>query len=197
MVHLSRARIRARVRRAAAAAEDEAHEGGELNLVPYLDVIVNTVIFLLATTASTLPFAQVHASAPRYPPVEQKQDTPGPPPGEQGLQLTVAISYSGFIVAGAGGVMRDAAGQLPTVPCAAPLVKGRCPRHDLAALTRLAREIKRRYPHERRVRIAADRQIPYRTVIHTMDALRGKSTPRCTGSDGCLFDRVSFATGVQ
>jgi biopolymer transport protein ExbD len=199
-----RARIRARVRRAIHRAEEEQHEGGELNLVPYLDIVVNTMIFLLACTATTVPLAHVHASSPKTDPVTQEKRS-GPPPGStEGLNLTVAISYGGFIVAGSGGVMRDEAGQLPTVPCTRSLVNNTCPRrgYDYEALARLARKIKRRYPRERKVYLTADRNVPYQVVVRTMDALRGicddnrakhnKVQPRA-----CLFDRVVFAAGVQ
>jgi biopolymer transport protein ExbD len=195
-----RARIRARVRRAIHRAEEEEHEGGELNLVPYLDIVVNTMIFLLACTATTAPLAHVHASSPKTDPVTQER-TKGPPPaGSEGLNLTVAISYKGFIVAGRGGVMRDDAGQLPTVPCTRPLVRDTCRRrgYDYEALTRLAAKIKKQYPHERRVYLTADRNVPYQVVVSTMDALRGVSDDKSAkpGRDQ-LFDRVVFAAGVQ
>jgi len=193
--HLERARVRARVRRAMAAADDEAHEGGELNLVPYLDILVNTIIFLLATTVSIVPLAEVQAQAPRE--VDPAVVTASH--GGDRLLLTVAVSDSGFIVAGAGGVLRDRSGRLPTIPCAASLEAGRCPagRYDHHQLTRLAWRIKQRHPDARRVFVSADRNVPYRVIVRTMDALRGKSTARCTGKDGCLFDRVVFSAGVQ
>ena len=51
------AKVRGKIRREIAAAEDAEWEGGEINLVPYLDIVVNTVIFLLATTTSALSMA--------------------------------------------------------------------------------------------------------------------------------------------
>jgi len=189
LTRVNRARVRARLRRAIAAADDEAHEGGELNLVPYLDILVNTIIFLLATTVSVIPLANVRADAPRYVPPGSERTTS---PGGGALSLTVAVTRRGFIVAGAGGVLRDRAGNLPTIP----FVDTPKP-DDLLALAKMAQEIKRRHPGERRVHLLADGQVPYRSVVRTMDALRGKSTARCTGSDGCRFDRVVFGAGVR
>ena len=102
----------------------------------------------------------------------------------------MAVTGSSFIVAGAGGV-------LPTVPCHATETPGQRCSHDFAALTHLAAKIKQHNPDERRVHITADARVPYAVVVRTMDALRGRSTGRCTGQDGCLFDRVVFAAGVK
>lgn len=179
-----RARVRARVRRAMAAAEEEQQEGGELNLVPFLDILVNTIIFLLATTVSMVPLASVHANAPRYVPPREANHAPAAT-GKEGLRLTVAITGRGFIVGGAGGVLRDERGRLPTIPC-------RDGRQDFDGLTRLARTIKQQHPQARRVYLVADAQVPYRTVVRTMDALRGGRT-----KTDRLFDRVVFATGVR
>ena len=132
------------------------------------------------------------------------------------LNLTVAISYTGFIVAGAGGVMNAPDGSTPTIKCGAPLQQGRCPayiatkqgaggekefvwvdKYDYRSLVDLAKKVKAQYPQERQVILTADRQIPYKVVVDTMDILRGKATDKCTGKDGCLFDQVILSAGVQ
>ena len=86
---LNRARVRARVRRILASREETEHEGGELNLVPYLDILVNTIIFLLATTVSVVPLAHVRTDAPHYAPPPRHADRPSPAPPPEGLNLTV------------------------------------------------------------------------------------------------------------
>jgi biopolymer transport protein ExbD len=177
-------RMRFRVRRQAAAAEEEEHQGGELNLVPYLDILVNTIIFLLATTAVALPLVNVLVREPSY--VKPGPDDVG---GDTALNLTVGISQRGFYVAGAGGLLRQEGSP--------PQRRVTVEHHDYRQLTRLAQKIKARYPNERRVVLVADRQVPYAVLIRTMDALRGTSTRACTGEDGCLFDQVSFGTGVM
>ncbi len=57
--------------------------------------------------------------------------------------------------------------------------------------------IKKQFSHERQVIISADRNIPYQVVVRTMDHVRGKSTVKCTGDDGCLFDEIVLSAGVQ
>ena len=77
-----------------------AHEKtGELNIVPYLDIMVNLTMFMLVSMTSVIQFGILNVSAPSYGPA-----TAAAQPGEQkkkvDLLLTVAISTKGFFVAG-------------------------------------------------------------------------------------------------
>lgn len=54
------------------------------------------------------------------------------------------------------------------------------------------RRLKKQHPSLRRLLVGADRHVPYQVLVHTLDTARGKGTARCTGADGCLFDRVVF-----
>lgn len=210
------AKVRGRIRRQIAQAEEEEHEGGELNLVPYLDILVNTIIFLLATTASALALANINVNSPRYEEPAAGATAADPQPEEAKLNLTVAVSYKGFIVAGAGGVIKGADGQVPTIKCSVPLQKDRCPafavtrtnsegqsetvwvdKYNYKALSKMISEVKEKYPNERQAILSADRTIPYKVVVKTMDTLRGNATKKCTGKDGCLFDQVILSAGVQ
>lgn len=192
--------LRARLRRERAGEEGEA---GELNLVPYLDIVVNTVVFLLATTASALPMANIEVLAPKQVPPSEVSDGPV----EAALQLTVAVGYRGFTVAGVGGVMKNAEGELPTIRCRELAGSGRCAArwegqgwrdgYDYAGLEALARRIKARYPGERAVTLTADAGVPYQVVVHALDTLRGRAGGACRLEDGCLFDRVALAAGLQ
>lgn len=211
------AKVRGRVRRETAKAEEEEHEGGELNLVPFLDILINTIIFLLATSASALALANINVNSPRYEDAGAGATADTPDQEEQKrLNLTVAIPYTGFIVAGAGGVMTAADGSSPTIKCSVPLQKNRCPaflatrsnaagetekvwvdKYNYKQLTVMMADIKKKYGGERQAILSADRMIPYKVVIKTMDTLRGKPSPKCTGDDGCLFDQVILSAGVQ
>jgi biopolymer transport protein TolR len=210
------AKVRGRVRREIAKAEEEAEAGGEINLVPYLDIVVNTVIFLLATTASTLFLSNINVNSPRYEDPAVGAVAAQPDEEKAKLNLTVAVSYTGFIIAGAGGVMTAPDGSSPTVRCSVPLQQDRCPaylttrtgaagekeaawvdKYDYKGLVTLVRQVKDKFPGERQAILTADQKIPYKVVIETMDALRGNSTDKCTGKDGCLFDQVVLSAGVQ
>ena len=121
------AKIRGRIRREIAKAEEEEHEGGELNLVPYLDILVNTIIFLLATTASALALANINVNSPRYEDPAVGATAAPSPADEPKLNLTVAVSYKGFIIGGSGAILPGPDGQLPTIKCTVPLQNDRCP----------------------------------------------------------------------
>ncbi|MCC6746452.1 MAG: biopolymer transporter ExbD [Deltaproteobacteria bacterium] len=202
------AKVRARIRREIAAAEESEHEGGEINLVPYLDIITNTVIFMLATTALSITLANINVAAPRYAEPAagaasaEDDDTPK-------LNLTVAVTDTGFRIGGSGGI-------LPLIPCKGALVKGRCPaapvtrandrgdtelvfvdQYDYQGLAKKIADVKKKWVAERQAVLTADRAIPYQVVVKTMDTLRGRSTKKCTGDDGCMFDQVILSAGVQ
>lgn len=212
--HATMAKVRARIRRELAEAEDSEHEGGEINLVPYLDIITNTVIFMLATTALSLALGNINVSAPRY--AEGGGGGSSDDEEQARLNLTVGITYTGFTIGGSAAI-------LPKIPCTAPLRNGRCPvfvasrtnaqgeketywvdKYDYRTLAIKLKEIKlfkdgdvHKYRHERQAVITADRRIPYNVVVRTMDTLRGVATAKCTGDDGCLFDQVILSAGVQ
>ena len=171
---------------------------------------------MLATTALSLALGNINVSAPRY--------AEGGGGGaaddaeqQQRLNLTVGITYTGFTIGGSAAI-------LPKIPCKAPLRNGRCPvflasrtndqgeketfwvdKYDYKTLAIKLKEIKlfkspegaHKYRHERQAIITADRRIPYNVVVKTMDTLRGSATVKCTGDDGCLFDQVILAAGVQ
>jgi len=157
----------------------------------------------IVTLAARKPFKRrlalrcIEARTPSY--TEQR-----PAEHPVGLNLAVAVTYRGFIVGGAGELMRGPDGSLPTIQCAKNLEEGRCPvwmdpkthswtdGHDHEGLARLAASVKRKHPGERSVIVSADRAIPLQTVIRTLDALRGKCA-----DEGCLFDRPVLSPGVQ
>lgn len=210
------AKVRSRVRREIQAVEEAEHEGGEINLVPYLDIITNTVIFLLATTVSVVALANINVTAPRYAPPSAGAASEESDPDRPDLNLTITVSYGGFIIAGSGAVLPGPDGQLPTIKCRTPLEKGRCPAYlgsrmgdegiaepvwiDNYHYKKLSEElakVKKQYAKERRVILLADRTVPYQVVVRAMDTIRGTPTTRCTGKDGCLFDQVILSAGVQ
>lgn len=134
------------------------------------------------------------------------------------LNLTVAVSYKGHLVAGAGGVIGGPKGGNISVPCKR-LEQGRCARfdeskgptkgsqltwpgrwldeYDYVKLASMIKKAKVRFPHERQVIVTADRHVPLQVVVRTIDAVRGKATKKCTGADGCLFDTPILSAGVQ
>lgn len=141
----------------------------ELSLVPYLDVMMNLVIFMLVTIASFMPLGILTI----YPPAIKADDavaTQVPPPS---IQFTVAISLdTGFYV--------STADKPP-----APIPKTANGEFNYEELGKQAAALKEKNKEERTVTIVADRPVRYEVLIKTMDALRHREGKN-------LFDDVKF-----
>src|SRR5450631_2604560 len=74
-------------------APDE--EGGELNIVPFLDIIMNVLMFVLATVTTTFL-----ATIDTFPPARGGR---GGKPNQVSLGLTVIVVPDGFAVKAKGG----------------------------------------------------------------------------------------------
>lgn len=151
---------------------DEAE--GELNIVPYLDILVNLILFLLVTQATLISLGLIDVTAPT-----QVPPGPGPRTDQQSLKLTIGIADGGFFIAAKGGVLGDEKDQ-PTI---ARLSDGA---FDYRALTAKLRAIKNAFHDTDAIYVAADDDIPYDVVVKTLDAARADA-------QGPLFAAVAFA----
>lgn len=157
-------------------APDE--EGGELNIVPFLDIIVNILIFVLATVAVTFT-----ASIETTPPASRGQGV-RKEIESKALNLTVLIVNEGFSIKASGGnVSPGCEGPGPGI--AIPKKGGQ---YDYARLTECAAKLKKASPDfadETQVYLSGNPGTDYQTVISVIDALREK--------DGApLFTDVNF-----
>lgn len=158
------AQQRSKIRRLSAPKElSPDEEGGELNIVPFLDIITNVLMFVLATVSVTFT-ATIDTSPPRAGSGARAPTTPT-------LGLTVLIVPDGFSIKARGGNV--APGCNDTGPgIAIPLKDGK---YDKAGLKACAAKLKSAAPEfkdEMGVTITADRQIPYQAVVDAMDAVR-------------------------
>ncbi len=168
------------------------HEGvGELNIVPYLDIMMNLIMFMLLSMTGLMSFGVLNVSAPKYaagPAVVAPPDEPTKP---KPLLLTVLVSEQGFFVAGTGGVLpgetgaADQAGA-PTIP---KLPNGD---YDFAALTAMMTKIKKTFPDESKAILGADAKVRYDTLVRTMDAVRENPGQLIEGKPMTLFFDVSL-----
>ncbi len=147
----------------------EEEETGELNIVPYLDVVVNLVMFMLLSMTGLITLGVLNVSAPKI-----NSEGSAPAAAQEAgpkLLLTVAIGKQGFYVAGAGGVLGSDANasdlnRPPTVPLKPD------GRYDYPALSSQLATIKEKFPSETQVILSADGEVLYDTLIQTMDACR-------------------------
>src|SRR5260370_21756212 len=84
---------------------------GELNIVPYLDILMNLIIFMLLSMTGLAIFGTLNVNAPNY----GSAAVAPPQSNTPKLLLSVLISKRGFFVAGTGAVLgQQAEGQAPS-----------------------------------------------------------------------------------
>jgi len=176
---MTRSQVRASMRQMRDHVEEIEEEAGELNLVPYMDIVTNIIIFLLASVVNQVALGNINVSSPTI----QAGGGAGenePPPEKPPLNLTITVGATGYIVGASGGV-------LPTIP---KLPNGQ---YDYKTLTAKLKEIKSNPDNatETKATFNADANVPYDIVIATLDAMR-------QADDGkLLFPDVNFAAGIQ
>ena len=136
MAQLSASQRRYIRRKSRRPDHDPASESDELNIVPFLDVVVNLIMFLLMTMTAILSVAEVQAQLPTY------------GPGTPGWSPTVVITETGVVVS-------DGSGTLETIEN----VGGE---PDWLALRACAERLKAEHPDDDDVTVAADPHDPAR-----------------------------------
>src|SRR5262249_32258297 len=146
--------------------EDEA---GEINIVPFLDMVMNVLIFVLATITTVftatifVPAPQVSNSA-----ASNNRDTPE-------IVITIKIVEQGYIIGAPGGFLQPGCRHLAQAALTIPL---RNNLHDTAALTQCMVAIRthpewgRELQQRRNINIAVNGAVPYRVLVNTLDAVR-------------------------
>lgn len=163
---------------------------GELNVVPYLDVVVNLVMFMLMSMTGFITFQMINVTTPDLAADMATTSTPPPEEQEEEFVLNVSISKKGFYIAASGGVLGgdapadgspvDPSTAPPTIPLTAD------GEYDYEALTLKMAAIKDQKPDKSQFFLAADKSVSYEVIVATMDATRG-DTQRT------LFPDVAFA----
>jgi biopolymer transport protein TolR len=157
---------RSRIRRLSQPKEhDPADGGGELNIVPFLDIVMNVLMFVLATlpavftvTIESNPPSIGSGSATR---TEQKAS----------LNLTAVVTSEGVALKASGGGIApgcDGPGGGITVPKKA----GAYDWDSLKTCVKKLKDASADFKDESNVQIIAEPGIDYQTVIQTMDAVR-------------------------
>lgn len=157
--------------------------GGELNIIPFLDIIVNVLIFVLASIATVFT-ATIPVPAPG------RSNATGRP-GAQGesLNLTVQILQEGYIIGARGGFLapgcRDVAGRGTVAVPILGQANADGHRHDFAGLTRCMQNIRQQFAQEvsgedgHNINISVNATIPYGVLVGTVDAVRESRPGAC------------------
>lgn len=175
---MTRSQVRAAMRRMREHNEEIEEEAGELNLVPYMDIVTNIIIFLLASVVNQVSLANINVSSPT---ISEGGGAASdePPPEKPPLNLAVTVGNSGFTVGASGGVL--------------PLIaKTPAGQYDYKKLTEELKKIKSVPGNETESKAIfnADAAIPYDIVVATLDAMRA------TEDGKSLFPDVNFSAGL-
>lgn len=217
---MNAAQVRARARMAMKRREEEIEieeiEGGELNLVPYLDIITNVVLFLLASVTTGLVLGTINSALPEYAEGAAPTEPSNSPTDEPPIQMVAAVTKTEIQLFSLSGLEGSLPNPKLRVPATKPGIE-----YDYKKLTDAGLEIvKRRWggrpvlatvdgkptcvrdgqtiaktecrPEKAtEIFLIVDGDIPYQVVIGTMDALR-------EAPDGTvLFPGVIFSSGIQ
>ncbi len=147
----------------------------DLNLVPYLDIMVNLIMFMIVVTAYIVELKEAPVLPPAY-------GGGGGASNEQKAYLTVAMAEKGYVII-AGGTAEGTE---------APIMK-KGNQYDTKALTAKLKELKAALPNlTETIVITAGSTENYAEVMATMDAVRfdGVATKP-------LFTGVTLASVVQ
>lgn len=171
---------RSKVRRLSQPVEvDPAEAGGELNIVPFLDIIMNVLMFVLATIPAVFTVT-IESNPPSLGGGQTRR------PDKPTLNLSMLIVNDGVSLKAAGGNIApgcDGPGPGITVP-------RRGGTYDWATLKTCAKKLKDAsadFKEETNVQILAEPGTDYQTVINAMDAVRQTED----GSE-FLFPDVNF-----
>ena len=147
---------------------DPTDEAGELNIIPFLDIITNILMFILATIATVFT-ATISVPAPRA------SSGPSAPSDSDEINITVKIVREGFIVGAPGGFMQPGCTSIAAAALTVPLTAGQ---HDGAALNRCMQAIRNKPEwHEQlstrhNIQVAVNGDVPYHVLVLTLDAVR-------------------------
>jgi biopolymer transport protein TolR len=180
-------RQRSYIRKRAHAGEVDASEiVGELNIIPFLDIVVNLIMFLLATSEFVLLISQIPSDLPHISrgATKSKQDVATP------LNLNVTVTDAGVLVSGSGGKLSPGCVNLDPAGSRSVTVARKGASYDWPALTECVVKIKSQFADEDTVTVSADPQVQYEHVVAAMDAVRSKG-------DKELFPNVMVSVGIR
>jgi biopolymer transport protein TolR len=180
-------RQRSYIRKRAHAGElDQSEIVGELNIIPFLDIVVNLIMFLLATAEYVLLISQIPSDLPHIARGRSKSAEEVTTP----LNLNVTVTDAGVLVSGSGGKLAPGCTTIDPTGSRNVTVPRKAKDYDWKALTDCVGRVKSQYGTEDTVTISADPQIEYEYLVAAMDAVRNKDAQE-------LFPNVMVSVGIR
>jgi biopolymer transport protein TolR len=205
------AKAHAKARQAMKRREEEIEqselEGGEINLIPYLDIVTNLMLFILASISTGLILGQLNTTIPdssKQPPPSAGAQ-PDTPPEERSLDLVVQIASDFVRVYTTNPAFESivASPQAPRKFKRTPATKDASGNIDATwafeyrALNDFLYNLAKQWSNKQRafatykVVLQVDKDAPYGTLIAIMDTLRCKLPPPGKESEApCLLPRI-------
>ena len=136
----------------------------ELNLIPFIDLLVVNICFLLITAVWT-QMARIKVSQKGRSTAAEKRDDVPP---EMRVKVVVLVGDDGYtITAGADRLVIPKQGQV----------------YDTEALAKQLRQIKARLPRKEDITVAAEDGVKYKHLIRAMDVALGEHFTQIQVSD--------------
>lgn len=151
----------------------------EANLIPVLSTLFLLIPALLLAM-EVAPFTSVRVEPPKFCNSAVSDDELPP----ERARLRVTVREDGFVAR---------YGSSPESERTVDIPMGSDGEHDFAALEARAAELKAMFPDDAQVTLSAESSVEYRTLIESMDALRGRECSLAGAlqgerePDGCYF----------
>jgi biopolymer transport protein ExbD len=176
-----KAKARQKVKRREEDIELEELEGGEINLIPYLDIVTNLMLFILAISSTSFILGQIDTTLPEHASAAIKPPTA--PDKEPPLGLIASVTEKNILLWSISGLEGNIVTPKAVIDRVA--AEGPAPVYDYAKFNATLADIaQRRWGGKVRPKdsyeiiLQADPQIPYETVIDVMDNMRRKLPPK-------------------
>lgn len=198
---MNAAQVRSKARMAMRRREEEIEadeiEGGEINLIPYLDIVTNLMLFLLASISAGVILGQLNTTLPD---AAEARPADAPPPGDPNdkpLGLVVFVTPGELRLLSTTGIEGPEGGHV--IPRTHP---DKVNEGEYAKLNELLYDIAaRRWRGQTRemptydIMLMAEPTIPYGEIIKVMDAMRCKLLAGDAPIQACYFPEESMAGG--
>jgi biopolymer transport protein TolR len=193
-----RSKARMAMRRREEEIEAEEIEGGELNLIPYLDIVTNLMLFLLASISAGIILGQLNTTLPDAAEAKDPSAQPGDP-NEKPLGLVVFVTPSELRLLSTTGIEGPEGGHVLQRTHPDSVTEGEYAKlnellHGIAS-RRWAGAIRELPTYD--IMLMAEPTIPYGDIIKVMDAMRCKLPEGDAPIEACLFPEESMAEGDE
>jgi biopolymer transport protein ExbD len=177
---------RGKIRRLTAPHEPTPdEEAGEINIVPFLDIIMNVLMFVLASVTATF-MTTIDVASPRA-------GRGGGRPEQNTLSLTVIVVPDGYSIKAKGGNVGPGCADMGAGLAVPKKPDGS---YDHAKLTECAAKLKNSnedFADETSVSLTGNPETPYSVMIETIDALRHEPSKGEGDKPKLLFPDVMFS----